>query len=132
MDAFACSFLNKVVEMPDISSNGRLEGQNGQFEPVNEKLTISPSLTYMNSNVELKFIEWEVGAAGDIGEVGETLWVFEDETDAYEIDVEGTYNITDAFTYAAGVAWASIDFDQGGMVDPEDVVKFWHSFTLSF
>lgn len=25
--------------MPDISSNGRLEGQNGQFEPVNEKLT---------------------------------------------------------------------------------------------
>jgi hypothetical protein len=39
MDAFACSLLNKVVEMPDVSSNGRLEGQNGQFDPVNEKLT---------------------------------------------------------------------------------------------
>jgi len=39
MDAFACSFLNKVFEMPDVSFNGRLEGQNGQFESVNEKLT---------------------------------------------------------------------------------------------
>jgi len=38
MDAFACSLLNKVIKMPNFSSNDCFQGQSRETGPVNENL----------------------------------------------------------------------------------------------
>jgi hypothetical protein len=38
MDAFVCSWFDKVVEMPDFDSSSHFEGQNRQIDSVNKEL----------------------------------------------------------------------------------------------
>jgi hypothetical protein len=38
MDAFVCSWSDKVVEMPDFNCSGRFEGQDRQMDPVDGDL----------------------------------------------------------------------------------------------
>ncbi len=123
-----------------VAATGDLSGQTALQVyadiPVNDKLTICPSLTFVMSNIEYSVYEVESDDVLSDGNLDtyttNLLYTFEDETEAYELDVEGKLKITDAFTYAAGLAWASIDYGQPGMIDPEDIWKFWHSFTLTF
>lgn len=45
MDSFVCSWLHKVIEMPDYDNGGRFEGQNRQIESVNEGMAPDEDLT---------------------------------------------------------------------------------------
>lgn len=76
--------------------------------PSLEKLTVSPSFTYVMSNID------------------------DDDTTAFEIDIDCAYAITDALTYGAGIAYASITYDMDGIDDPDGIVKLYHNFNITF
>ena len=45
MDAFVCSWLCKVIGMPDSNNNGCFEGRDRQVEPVHEGMAPDEDLT---------------------------------------------------------------------------------------
>ena len=45
MDAFVCSSLSKVIEMPDSNSKDCIEGRDGQIAPDNEDTALYEDLT---------------------------------------------------------------------------------------
>lgn len=49
MDAFACSSVYKVLQMQDLDSNGYIEGQNRQEDPVDEDLLMEQILGNINT-----------------------------------------------------------------------------------
>ncbi len=76
--------------------------------PSVEKLTISPSFTYVMSNVT------------------------DDDATAMEIDIDGSYKVTDTFSYSAAIAYATISLGIDGQDDPSAVMKLSHKFEIVF
>jgi len=56
------------------------------------------------------------------------------DASAYELDVKGTYKITDNVSYNIDMGYASVDWDEDGMgaEDPDGITKIQHKLTITF
>lgn len=55
-----------------------------------------------------------------------------EDASAFELGVDGTYDITENLYYNAGLAYASISTDVDGVDDPDPIYTLYHTIKLTF
>ncbi len=84
---------------------------------VSEKFTMSAYLGYADSNVDD-----ELNVNGDAQYDGANIW---------EVNVQGSYKITDNVTYSAGAATSQTEYD-GAFTDPDEAIQIYHKLAFTF
>jgi hypothetical protein len=84
---------------------------------INDQMSINAAFAYINSNFDHN--------NGDI--------MKDKDTDGMEFDLTGSYKITNAVTYSAGLGYLAVNTDENnGIVDPDGMIRAYHEISINF